>query len=203
MSSLLHHKTPRQVSFLPLLFRNTAAQPHHPLIFSSLALFLFVSQTAFMIFFLSSSHSVSPLKGTWMGRGAVVFFDRTNRADILPWTSADAALYCTYTDLQLLRKSRHWHQAAKALHVLLLFQWRLAFTTHTIWWLLLSPPGALCAYSFITLGHGGNQTTNHARVTVTLYQLSRTESFLLAHRIIQKYSAARGPMLTRIPRPPY
>lgn len=86
--------------------------------------------------------------------------------------------YYTCIDLQLLCKSRH--QTVKVVHVLQLFHWRLAFTTHTIWWLLLSPLGTMCAYSFITHGHGGNQTTNPASVTVTLYLLSHTESFLLA-----------------------
>lgn len=134
------------------------------------------SSTFVIFFFLSSSHSLSPLKGTWMDCGGAVFLTGLIGPGVLPWTRADAALIYSCC-------ASHWHQTVQTvnvLHVLLLFHWRLAFTTHTIWWLLLSPLGAMCAYSFITLSHRGNQTTNHASVTVTLYQLSHTESFLLA-----------------------
>ncbi len=184
----LYHKTHSQVfflsSFTPYLyfFRNTAAQPHHPLIFSSLALFLFVSQTTllhfcdFFFFFVLLSFSVSA-EGYMNGLWSSCIFDKTNRG----WYfSSMKGLCCIIPALIYSCCASHWHQTVKVFHVLLLFQWRLAFTTHTIWWLLLSPLGAMCACSFITLGHGGNQTTNHASVTVTLYQLSLTESFLLA-----------------------
>lgn len=74
-------------------------------------------------------------------------------------------------DLQSLCKSR--------LHIKLNVSGKVSihYTYHLV---ALLPLGAMCAYSFFTLGHGGNQTTNHASVTVTLYQLSHTGSFLLA-----------------------
>lgn len=50
----------------------------------------------------------------------------------------------------------------------------------TIWWMFLSAPPHDTMCSSITVGLCGNQTTNSASVTVTLYLPSYTEQLLLA-----------------------
>lgn len=181
-SSLLNHQTGSEAfsfsSFTHCLYFSETPPLNHitPNFVSLHFSFLSLKPTfRFVIFFVPLSFSVST-EGNMNGPWSSCIFDMTNKADILPWTRP--MLHYTCIDLQLLCKSRHWHQTVE--RALLLFQWRLTFTTHTICWLLLSPLGTVCAYSFITHGHGGNQTTNPASVTVTLYPLSHTESFLLA-----------------------
>lgn len=136
-----------------------------------------------------------------MGHVAAVFL--TGLIGLIFYLEQGPRLHYTFTDLQLLCKSKPMlnHESVACITAVSV---RISshYSTYTILLLLLSPLGAMCAYSFITLGHRGNQTANPASVTVTLYQLSHTESFLLACDY-SKIFCSTGPTLTRIPRPPY
>lgn len=75
-------------------------------------------------------------------------FDRTNQADILPWTRAAAALHLhkSTVSVQIKTLTPNWESLtcmAVAISV------NLVFTTHTIRWLFLSPFGA-CVHTVLS-----------------------------------------------------
>lgn len=151
--------------FLPLhityTFQKYCRSTTSPLLmFCSSCTFSFLSLkplSSFFMIFLFSCLSLSPLKGTWMDRVAAVFL--TGLIGLIFYLEQGLRLCYTYIDLQLLCKSRHWLQTLKVLYVVLLFQRRLAFTTHTILWLLLSP---LFAHVCIKFCHARPQReSNH------------------------------------------
>lgn len=120
-SSILNHKT--QSSFFFSSFKHylyIAAQPHLPLIFSPLALFLFVSQAtlAFVFFCPPLILCLHWMVHEWTG--AAVFLTRL--IGLIFYLEQGSMLHYTYIDLQLLCKSRHWHRTVKFIHGLLLFQ---------------------------------------------------------------------------------
>lgn len=82
-----------------------------------------------------------------------------------------------------------------------MFRGRLAFTTHTIWW--LSYLLVLCVHTvFSRLAMEGIKPLTMLVLLSRFTNWAIQEAFYL-HGIIQKYSAARGSVLTRIPRLPY
>ena len=106
-SSILNHNTQSSFFFFFSSFKHylyTAAQPHHPLI-SPLALLIFVSQATLALFiFFVLSFSVSTewcMNGLWSS----CIFDKTNRADILPWTRVDVALYLHWSTVAVQVKT--------------------------------------------------------------------------------------------------
>lgn len=111
-----------------------------PLMFFSSCTFTFCLSTRTP---LLVSFSVST-EGYMNAPSSSCIFDRTNSADIFCLVRGPR-LHYAYIDLWLPCESRHRRQTVKVSYVLLLFQWRSAFTTHTISWLLLSPLVAMCA----------------------------------------------------------
>lgn len=91
---------------------STTSQPN----FSSSCTFSFCLSNSTpppLWFFFLSSHSLSPLKGTWMGRGAAVFL--TGLIGLIFYLEQAPMLHYTYIDLRLLCKSRCWHHNCESL----------------------------------------------------------------------------------------
>lgn len=116
-------------------------------------------------FFVLLSFSVVT-EGYMDGSCGSCIFDRTNQPDILPWTRAVAALYLhtSIIVVQVKILTPNWQR--RTCNTAISVKISIPYTYHslavfiTLW--------CMRAYSFITLGHGGDQTTNPASVTVTL-----------------------------------
>lgn len=162
---------------LVLPFWNTAPQPHRPFLFSPFALsFLSIKPlSSFVIFFVLLSFSVVT-EGYMNGSCGSCIFDRINQADILPWTRAAAALYLHWSSVavQVKTLTQNWESLTCSTAISVKISIHYTYYSEAVFinvW-------CMCAYSFITLGHRGDQTSNPASVTVTLLQLGHTEGFL-------------------------